>query len=104
MSVLSRIETYVNDHEVVLFMKGTADFPQCGFSGKVVKILKDLSVDFFVVNVLDDEEVREGVKGFSNWPTIPQLYVGGELVGGCDIVVDLFESGELQKMLTATAS
>mgnify|MGYP006442253939 FL=1 len=104
MSVLSRIETYVNDHEVVLFMKGTADFPQCGFSGKVIKILKDLSVDFFVVNVLDDDEVREGVKVFSNWPTIPQLYVGGELVGGCDIVVDLFESGELQKMLTATAS
>jgi monothiol glutaredoxin len=99
MSVLSRIEDYVNDHEVVLFMKGTQEFPQCGFSGKVVRILKLLDVDFFAINVLEDDEVREGVKVFSNWPTIPQLYVKGELVGGCDIVLDLYESGELAKIL-----
>jgi monothiol glutaredoxin len=103
MSVLSRIEEYVNDHEIVLFMKGTPDFPQCGFSGKVTRVLKLLDVDFFVVNVLDDDEVREGVKVFSNWPTIPQLYINGELVGGCDIVLDLYESGELQKMLEKQA-
>ena len=99
MSVLSRIEEYINDHEVVLFMKGTVEFPQCGFSGKVVRVLKLLDIDFFAVNVLEDDEIREGVKVFSNWPTIPQLYIHGELVGGCDIVLDLYESGELAKLI-----
>ena len=99
MSVLSRIESIIKEHDVVLFMKGTADFPQCGFSGKVISILKSFSVPFHVVNVLDDDEIREGVKVFSNWPTIPQLYVRGELIGGCDIVVDAYESGDLKQIL-----
>lgn len=99
MSVLSKIESYIQEHKIVLFMKGSTDFPQCGFSGQVVGVLKKLSVDYFAVDVLQDDEVREGVKVFSNWPTIPQLYINGELVGGCDIVLELFENGELATML-----
>ena len=99
MSVLSRIEQIIAAHEVVLFMKGNADFPQCGFSGKVVSILKAMGTSFHVVNVLEDDEIREGVKVFSNWPTSPQLYVRQELIGGCDIVVDLYESGDLKTIM-----
>jgi monothiol glutaredoxin len=85
----------------VLFMKGTKQMPQCGFSMQVAQILNHLGVDFKDINVLDDMSVREGVKAFSNWPTVPQLYVKGEFVGGCDIVREMFQAGELQEMLTS---
>jgi monothiol glutaredoxin len=88
-------------NDVVLFMKGTRDMPQCGFSMQVAQILGHLGVDFKDVNVLEDMAVREGVKAYSNWPTIPQLYVKGEFVGGCDIVREMFQAGELQELLTA---
>ena len=93
------IETAVKSNDVVLFMKGTPQFPMCGFSGQVVQILNYLGVDFSGVNVLDDEGVRNGIKEFSNWPTIPQLYVKGEFVGGCDITREMFQSGELQQFM-----
>ena len=85
----------VADNDVVLFMKGTSKFPQCGFSGQVAQIMEYLGVEYKDINVLDDMGVREGIKTFSDWPTIPQLYVKGEFVGGCDIVREMFESGEL---------
>lgn len=91
----ARIEEVVGGHPIVLFMKGTRHFPQCGFSATVVEVLKRLEVDFHHVNVLADAELREGVKAFANWPTIPQLYVGGEFIGGCDIVRDMYTDGEL---------
>jgi monothiol glutaredoxin len=90
----------VANNDVVLFMKGTKQMPQCGFSMQVAQILNHLGVDFKDINVLDDMSVREGVKVFSNWPTVPQLYVKGEFVGGCDIVREMFQAGELQQMLT----
>lgn len=93
------IEKLIQDNDVVLFMKGTADFPQCGFSGVVVKILDHLDVDFLDVNILDDPEMRQGIKEFSNWPTLPQLYVKQEFIGGADIVREMFESGELVNLL-----
>jgi monothiol glutaredoxin len=94
------IHKTVTDHPVVLFMKGSAQFPQCGFSGRAVQILKQCGVTNLVtVNVLEDEDVRQGVKEFANWPTIPQLYVKGEFVGGSDILTEMFESGELQELL-----
>jgi monothiol glutaredoxin len=89
----------VANNDVVLFMKGTKQMPQCGFSMQVVQILNHLGVDFKDINVLDDMSVREGVKVFSNWPTVPQLYVKGEFVGGCDIVREMLQAGELQQML-----
>jgi monothiol glutaredoxin len=90
----------VTQHPVVLFMKGTAQFPQCGFSGKAIQLLKGCGVKKLVtVNVLEDDEVRQGIKTFSSWPTIPQLYIAGEFVGGSDIMTELNESGELKKML-----
>ena len=92
------IRTSVAEHPVMLFMKGTAMFPQCGFSARVVQILTHMGVAFKTVNVLEDAELREGIKQFSNWPTIPQLYVNGEFVGGCDIVTEMFQSGELQTL------
>ena len=95
-SVLAFIEKTVADYPVVLFMKGVPDRPQCGFSNAVVQILDHLDVDYVGVNVLQDESLRQGVKDFSNWPTIPQLYVKGEFVGGCDIVREMFETGELK--------
>ena len=96
------IKKTVEDHPVVLFMKGTAQFPQCGFSGRAVQLLKACGVTSMVtVNVLDDDEVRQAIKTFSNWPTIPQLYVGGEFVGGADIVQEMYDSGELQKLFAA---
>ena len=95
----TRIDETINAHDVVLFMKGTPDFPQCGFSGQVAQILGYLGVDYEGVNVLIDPDVREGIKQFSNWPTIPQLYVKGEFLGGCDIVREMFQAGELQDHL-----
>jgi monothiol glutaredoxin len=87
-------------NDVVLFMKGTRDMPQCGFSMQVAQILQHLGVDFKDVNVLEDASVRDGIKAYSNWPTIPQLYVKGEFIGGCDIVREMFQAGELQQLLS----
>jgi len=100
---MSDIQTFIKNevesNDVVLFLKGTPAFPQCGFSGQVVQILDFLGVDYKGVNVLADAEIRQGIKDFSNWPTIPQLYVKGEFVGGCDIVREMFQSNELQPFL-----
>ena len=93
-----RINDEISDTDVVLFMKGTPMFPQCGFSAAVVGALSQMQVKFKGVNVLEDMEIREGIKAFSDWPTIPQLFVKGEFVGGCDIIKEMFEAGELQKM------
>jgi monothiol glutaredoxin len=103
---MSDVQTWIKEtvtqHPVVLFMKGTAQFPQCGFSGRAVQILKACGVeDIVTVNVLEDADVRQGIKEFSNWPTIPQLYVKGEFIGGSDIVAEMYESGELQNLLKA---
>ena len=99
------IQKTVTDNPVVLFMKGTAQFPQCGFSGRAVQILKACGVrNLVTVNVLDDDEVRQAIKDFANWPTIPQLYVNGEFVGGSDILAEMYQSGELQKLLPAQAA
>ena len=94
------IDNEVKTKDVVLFMKGTPAFPRCGFSGQAVQILDYLGVDYSGVNVLDNMEVREGIKEYSNWPTIPQLYVKGEFVGGCDIIREMFQEGELKTLLT----
>ena len=91
------IDSEVKSNDVVLFMKGTPQFPMCGFSGQVVQILGYLGVPYKGVNVLEDQEIREGIKSYSNWPTIPQLYVKGEFVGGCDITREMFQAGELQQ-------
>ncbi|CAF2111805.1 unnamed protein product [Brassica napus] len=93
------LEKLVNSEKVVLFMKGTRDFPMCGFSNTVVQILKNLNVPFEVVNILENEMVRQGLKEFSSWPTFPQLYIGGEFFGGCDITLEAFQSGELQEVV-----
>lgn len=93
------IENAVKTNDVFLFMKGTPDFPQCGFSGQVVKILSYLDVEFGSANVLESEELREGIKAYTNWPTIPQLYVKGEFVGGADIIREMFQAGELQQLM-----
>jgi monothiol glutaredoxin len=94
----SRIDAEVKSSDVVLFMKGTPQFPMCGFSGQVVQILDYLGVPYKGVNVLDDADIRQGIKDYSNWPTIPQLYVKGEFVGGCDITREMFQAGELQQL------
>jgi monothiol glutaredoxin len=100
MSVQDRIKETVTSHPVVLFMKGTPQFPQCGFSATVIQILKQAGVqNLHTINVLEDAEIRQGIKEYANWPTIPQLYVRGEFIGGCDIVKEMFQSGELQKEL-----
>ena len=93
------IRKQIAANDVVLFMKGTKQFPQCGFSGQIAQILGYLGVNYRDINVLDDMSVRDGIKSFTNWPTIPQLYVKGEFVGGCDIVREMFQEGELQQML-----
>ena len=98
--VLQQIDQTVKANDVVLFMKGTPQFPMCGFSGQVVQILDYLGVQYAGVNVLDDEGVRQGIKDYANWPTIPQLYVKGEFVGGCDIIREMFQSGELAQHLS----
>ncbi len=97
--ITQMIQSEVDSAEVVLFMKGTPVFPQCGFSGQVVQILGHIGVPFKGVNVLEDEGLRNGIKTFSNWPTIPQLYIKGEFVGGCDIIREMFEEGELRPLL-----
>ena len=94
-----RIQTEIDAAPVMLYMKGTAMFPQCGFSARVVQILTQLNVPFTTANVLEDAELRDGIKEFSSWPTIPQLYVKGEFVGGCDIITEMFQSGELSTLL-----
>ena len=95
-----RIDQLVKNSDVVLFMKGDASFPMCGFSGRAIQILKACGVeDMRTVNVLEDEEVRQGIKHYANWPTIPQLYINGEFVGGSDIMMEMYQAGELQKML-----
>ena len=98
--VFERIQSEIDEAPVMLYMKGTAMFPQCGFSARVVQILSHMGVPFKTANVLEDMELREGIKQFSQWPTIPQLYVKGEFVGGCDIVREMFQAGELQQLFS----
>ena len=100
-STKKNIEIEINDNDVVLFMKGTPVFPQCGFSAATVGVLNHLGVKFNSVNVLDDQSIREGIKEFTNWPTIPQLYVKGEFVGGCDIIREMYEAGELSELFSS---
>ena len=99
MNIKEDIQNLINQNEICLFMKGTPESPQCGFSMAVSNILKHLNVKFKGVNVLEDQNLRQGIKDFSDWPTIPQLYIKGEFVGGCDLVKDMFEKGELKKVL-----
>jgi monothiol glutaredoxin len=99
----TRIADIVNSNDVVLFMKGTALFPQCGFSSRAIAILDRLDAKYETVDVLQDPEIRQGIKDYSDWPTVPQLYVRGEFVGGSDIMMEMFESGELQQLLGAPA-
>ncbi len=102
--VHQRIDDIVKNNRVVLFMKGTAQFPMCGFSGRAIQILKACGVsDLRTVNVLEDDEIRQGIKGYSDWPTIPQLYVNGEFVGGSDIMTEMYQAGELQQALGLAA-
>jgi monothiol glutaredoxin len=96
-----RIDDLVKSNEIVLFMKGNASFPMCGFSGRAIQILKAVGANqLHTVNVLEDDEIRQGIKEFSNWPTIPQLYLNGEFIGGSDIMMEMYESGELQQLFT----
>ena len=97
--IKQKINNLIKEHNVCLFMKGTPDSPQCGFSMAVSNVLKHLNVKFEGINVLEDENLRQGIKDFSDWPTIPQLYISGEFVGGCDIAKELFENGELKSLL-----
>ena len=101
IDVTEMIKNEIKSNDIVLFMKGTPVFPMCGFSAAVVQILTDIGVKFNSINVLDSNEMREGIKQFSNWPTIPQLYIKEEIVGGCDIVKEIYESGELLKLLNS---
>ena len=104
MSVEDRIREQVTENDIVLYMKGTPQFPQCGFSGKSVQMLKACGAQFKGIDVLADAEIRDGIKRFSNWPTIPQLYIRGEFIGGCDIMSELYEKGELQKLVSGARS
>lgn len=105
MNVQERIKQTVESNPVVLYMKGTPQFPQCGFSSTAIQILKACGLSsFYTVNVLEDAEVRQGIKDFANWPTIPQLYIKGEFVGGCDIMREMYQSGELQQQLAGVAA
>ena len=102
----NRIDQLVKNNDILLFMKGSASFPMCGFSGRAIQILKACGVDpkaIATVNVLEDQEIRQGIKDYSNWPTIPQLYIKGEFIGGSDIMMEMYESGELQQVLSAQA-
>ena len=101
MEINEKIKDLIKSNDVCLFMKGTPDSPQCGFSMAVSNVLKHLKVNFNGINVLEDENLRQGIKEFSDWPTIPQLYIKGEFVGGCDIITELYQNGELQTMLSA---
>ncbi len=100
-SAAERIQSEISTNPVMLYMKGNAMFPQCGFSARVVQILTHAGVTFATANVLEDPELRDGIKAFSNWPTIPQLYVNGEFVGGCDIITEMYQSGELTTLFDA---
>ena len=102
MTTHEKIDQIVTDNKIVLFMKGNPSFPQCGFSARAVAILQELSVPFKSVDVLEDSEIRQGIKDYGNWPTIPQLYVNKQLVGGSDIMMEMYETGELQEMITPT--
>jgi monothiol glutaredoxin len=104
MSVIEKIQEQLNTSPVVLYMKGTPDFPQCGFSSRVVQILQLYDADYTAVNILEDPELREALKQYSNWPTYPQLYIKGELVGGCDIVMDMHNKSELEPALKNAAA
>ena len=104
MDVNARIEEQLKSHDVLLYMKGTPDFPQCGFSGQAVAALNAVGKPFAYVNIFEDEEIRQGLKEYSNWPTFPQLYVKGELIGGSDIIVEMYQSGELKELLDNTAA
>jgi monothiol glutaredoxin len=99
VDVNKRIKEQLDSNPVLVFIKGTPDFPQCGFSGQTVAALKAIGKPFAYVNIFEDPEIREGLKTYSNWPTFPQLYVDGELIGGCDIIVEMYNSGELQTLL-----
>ena len=99
MNVQEQIKNVVEENSIMLFMKGSPDFPQCGFSGRLVQILQACGVQFASADVLSDDQIRQGIKDFSNWPTIPQLYINGEFIGGSDIVTEMYESGELQAKL-----
>ncbi len=99
MDINERIKDQLGSHSVLLYMKGTPDFPQCGFSGQTVAALNAIGKPYATVNILEDSEIREGMKVYSNWPTFPQLYVNGELVGGCDIIVEMYHSGELKSLV-----
>lgn len=101
MDINERIRKQLDEYPVLLYMKGTPDFPQCGFSAKSVAALRGVGAQFAYVNILEDPEIREGLKTYSNWPTFPQLYVNGELIGGCDITIELYESGELGEIVGA---
>jgi monothiol glutaredoxin len=97
--IFATIDGYIKQHDIVLFMKGNALIPRCGFSNTVVNILKNLKVDFKDIDVLEDENLRQAIKEYSNWPTIPQLYIKGEFIGGCDIAIEMYEAGELESLL-----
>ncbi|MEM9412826.1 MAG: Grx4 family monothiol glutaredoxin [Planctomycetota bacterium] len=99
MTIAERIQSDLDTNRVMLYMKGAPEFPMCGFSSQVVQVLKQLDIEFGSADVLQDMELRQGIKDFSDWPTLPQLYVDGNFVGGCDIVLELFESGELQRLI-----
>jgi monothiol glutaredoxin len=103
MDAIQRIESQLQSHPVLLYMKGTPDFPQCGFSARAVQILEACGVPFDSVNILEDQELREALKTYSHWPTYPQLYLNGELLGGCDILTEMYQSGELQTRLQGLA-
>ncbi len=103
VSMQEQIKQTVSDNQIVLFMKGNASFPQCGFSGKAIQILTALEAEFVTVDVLSNDEIRSGIKEYSNWPTVPQLYVKGEFVGGCDIMTEMYEAGELKDVVSASA-
>lgn len=99
MDINTRIKEQLDSHDVLLYMKGSPDFPQCGFSGQTVAALNAIGKPFSYVNIFEDQEIREGLKTYSNWPTFPQLYVKGELIGGCDIVMEMYQSGELKQLI-----
>ena len=99
MSIQDKIQSQIDSHPIVVYMKGTKDFPMCGFSASVVETFKSMDVPFETINILEDEDLRSGIKEYSNWPTIPQIFIGGEFVGGCDIIKDMHEAGELQEMI-----
>ena len=104
MEVNAKIEEQLKSHDILLYMKGTPDFPQCGFSGQAVAALNAIGKPYAFVNIFEDEEIRQGLKDYSNWPTFPQLYVKGELIGGSDIVVEMYHSGELKELLEGSVA